>query len=1104
MKVPITGVVFLCIVLLIGWLSGSAPVYAQGLPESPELGAELLTGDPFIELDGLTSAECRKPSIMPKMVEEAQAYLPCRQMKVVQHWLDAMLDERVFRATEAQLEPTPDDFDGELDLNDGDRRRQYFFGRYWDTHVLNNASTIGACDEECRNQAIEGFESDLRQVFQKLMAVLIASTTPSDRNDGGEDWWWELPTPYADVANLNLRAQMMRDDVNTWIQKSGLWVFADAGTGDQIDEGKVRGDFDFLLIEIVHFLYGLEDRPDLLYDSSIETLLRKGWGNPEFSEIGLLVPAGWTDSKIPFSGQDFERELWNGQNISIGFSHLDFSLAETENHVLMTLAHYYLINQWILNGYRGTPENLQELAPSDWNAEDWFAYQNVPLADVVRDVVSRPMHSGFFEDNARPYHGFSFQALLAFVRYAEDDVIRKEAENALHFAATKFAFQSLDGRRYTPMRRNCEYANELHIYNRDAAALGLGVLSGAYKWNDSPYGLKPSLSNPGVCFLQGNGATSDCYWPKYTWKDDRGEDENGNTLPPEERNSDDLGGEQIATTAEELRNDVPDSGALGRAIWTAFSGYELPRAVHDFMLNKYDGNKSVEQYDYLSRPYTILTEVPTVKGANEDDNAEDAGNILYYKPFDTGKTWTFDEVNQYLPFMRGDTDRWYKSANIATYKNFSYGYRINFKLEETVNSPLDWCFGVPVDYEKKDLDFPQELPESWLDENQVSTKEFGIGIARFRLYDLRDVLQNEGQTGFYLVTARVRKRSASPWSKKVGRGFWEVVPSHLFDNLDELEARVKEYNKPEGFSSRYTLKKHKHYTYRLATSGETVRLSQYYGAIFLNCQADADNEGRVQGIIDVKEPQGDGYSKSDVFVEFMDNNDMNNLPLIDVKAVNPDYSFTTDKNDNFVYYACARDGWLFVNNVVNGSYLFADSRHGSGFEDDPLLTTPYWVAGTFQDDQPWGALCGYGSGSGWEPAPPENGEPEQCSDPQLCEPEENRERPDLTVEILRIDEVCPTEDICEPRTLLEIKNIGTADAPAFNFQVRFDPEQSVTVNQVFANGLAAGDSFQTTIVGLTDSSCFDPSCTVCVIVDSEQQVEEIDESNNEVCQTKEQ
>jgi hypothetical protein len=72
---------------------------------------------PMIELGPLSAADCRKPSVMAKSVDEARQRFGCRQMKIVQHWLGVMLDARSFRATPAQLgdENAPD-------MHDADKR----------------------------------------------------------------------------------------------------------------------------------------------------------------------------------------------------------------------------------------------------------------------------------------------------------------------------------------------------------------------------------------------------------------------------------------------------------------------------------------------------------------------------------------------------------------------------------------------------------------------------------------------------------------------------------------------------------------------------------------------------------------------------------------------------------------------------------------------------------------------------------------------------------------------------------------------------------------------------------------------------------------------
>src|SRR5690349_708515 len=112
----------------------------------------------MIDLGPISAAECRKPSIMPTSVDEARQRFGCRQMKVVQHWLGTMLDPRSFRATPEQL----GDENGP-DLHDPDKRRQYFFGKYWSTHVTNNTAPGQSCADECVRAAIAGFDDDLRQ-----------------------------------------------------------------------------------------------------------------------------------------------------------------------------------------------------------------------------------------------------------------------------------------------------------------------------------------------------------------------------------------------------------------------------------------------------------------------------------------------------------------------------------------------------------------------------------------------------------------------------------------------------------------------------------------------------------------------------------------------------------------------------------------------------------------------------------------------------------------------------------------------------------------------------------------------------------------------------
>jgi hypothetical protein len=967
---------------------------------APDLTSSAAIGRPMIDLGGLSPADCRRPSRMPAGVDEANALLPCRQLKIVQHHLSSLLREESFRA-----EPQEIGQDDLPDLADGDRRRQLFFGPYWSTYQ-------GVTEEE-RERA---FDDDLRRAFPRLMAVLVASTHPTDIDDGGDDWWWELPAIYQQERDLAARARMMRDDVNRWIQQAGIHLYRNVGTSDKIDEGISEGDMDFPLIELVSFLHQFRDRPDLLDDDSVWTLLHKSWPEQSFN---WLVEAGWMKTNIPVSGQDFDEALWFGDH----FATDDYSFAETENHVLMTLAHFYLINQWVTNDYRGNlVGDRAPVPPAGWTAEDWWAVDGDELVQIIRDVAARPVHSGMFEDNARPYQQSSFRALLALASFAEDETIRTEAENALHFLATTFTFQSLDGRRWTPMRRNCEYAGRLEMYVSDGLSAAIGVLSGAYKWNDSPYGLKHTYPfNYDGCL-----SDPDCHWRTYSFKSDVERDD---TLS-----------DRIPTDSRELEDDVVlDLFPQGHALYAAFSPYRLPRALHGFLIDKHHGffarmmpkydrrhygfdtddlvfpeyfdgdeafdsglynnektpafyfvtnefanvsgglynpfygytensyiipnnpsgprctedNKWISDYDNLSRPYVVLPQVATATD-------EITGAVLFYQPRGLESDYNIDAAALTLPMMRGDTEQWFKSANIATYKNFSYGYRVR----DT---------GVSL-WARLGGEFPHDIPEEWSHE---PTAEFAIGSARFIIHDLREFMEARGQAGYYLITARVRKYLVEFWSTRVARGFWEVVPGSMFRSLDEVADAVRSLNGPGNFELGYGAFD-KDFDYRMVTTRETLRLDQRYGSIFKNLVT--TDEGDVQGLIGVQDADGNGVDLEDVFTEIMKESHTNTLPLIDVKAVKEDFNFDRARSGALVYYACARDGWICVNNREDGSYLWVDSRRGTGFSDNP-----YWEHGTF-DGSPgqWGCSCASGGG-GWTPGPPDNGIPDDCSDPRGCD-----------------------------------------------------------------------------------------------------------------------
>lgn len=112
--------------------------------------------------------------------------------------------------------------------------------------------------------------------------------------------------------------------------------------------------------------------------------------------------------------------------------------------------------------------------------------------------------------------------------------------------------------------------------------------------------------------------------------------------------------------------------------------------------------------------------------------------------------------------------------------------------------------------------------------------------------------------------------------------------------------------------------------------------------------------------------------------------------------------------------------------------------------------------------------------------------------------------PDLindTLEWPRVDEYCSgSSEECVTTVALAVSNTGAAGAGPFTVLVKFDPEQSVMRTQSF-EGLAAGERVEFSVSGPVGNSCYDPICTVCLTVDSDDGVIEESEVNNSYCAT---
>lgn len=119
----------------------------------------------------------------------------------------------------------------------------------------------------------------------------------------------------------------------------------------------------------------------------------------------------------------------------------------------------------------------------------------------------------------------------------------------------------------------------------------------------------------------------------------------------------------------------------------------------------------------------------------------------------------------------------------------------------------------------------------------------------------------------------------------------------------------------------------------------------------------------------------------------------------------------------------------------------------------------------------------------------------------------NGEKPDFVVKNIDLENMtvsCPSgSGSCVTTVNVTIENIGAGvGAGPFNTHSVLDPAQSVNVDHASPDGLGAGAMETFEVQSPVGGNCFDPDCTICVTVDDKDDVDETDESNNQMCRTK--
>ncbi len=155
-------------------------------------------------------------------------------------------------------------------------------------------------------------------------------------------------------------------------------------------------------------------------------------------------------------------------------------VTDTENHILMTAVAQLLTNQLLFK---------DEKKPEFDNNKNGL---NVWILNHLQEF----MKTGFSEFNARPYQGYTWIALTNLYEYSEDQKVKVMAQMVLDYLSAKFAVQSLDLRRYGPIRRQIRYHNIERLTSGDRVSDWFKMTAGNFGLTESlPENLNGPLQN---------------------------------------------------------------------------------------------------------------------------------------------------------------------------------------------------------------------------------------------------------------------------------------------------------------------------------------------------------------------------------------------------------------------------------------------------------------------------------------------------------------------------------------------------------------------------------------------------------------------------------
>ncbi len=708
--------------------------------------------------------------------------------------------------------------------------------------------------------------------------------------------------------------------VEKWTEEGGVHRFnattADPDGKSHGGDGDVGtgGDYDFAIRNMLFLIYAFKNDNTLLTDKALFNFIDKA----------LFILAGKLDDDDRYLG-------------IIGFG---LKVPETENHVLMIVGGRYLINQFILNIRNGKYTNRGGVKKLIENSENYsrklhLKYSNYtpknkwitvrlssitqdtqePIKDLLLEASGRILHNGFFETNSRPYQGITFHALLNVYNNSDDQQLKIGMRNALDYLSTKYTFQSLNGYRISPMRRNNSYANRACAFITDDMNEIMSFLNGKYPLRGEDGGaFWTSLSSYRIPQL-----LLDISYEKDVAYQARMQSRF--PLKAYSRTGkaryfyDDLtpwySKKQIVPAAElyfKTENILNVSGG-------SFLAY--PNCVNCIAGNEAKIKNSISPHDFQTVPQTIITEGHQYFAS------------VGIKPKGCGR-WGWGNIKSLSgdhPVMDGRSPEWWTGHNSGTYKGFSYGFST-----------------------REEDGWPQLIPRKWNRyiyrnpwNDPRSSDTWTIGNAKLKFFDFsknQNGISNGLPEEVFIIMGKIM-----PEGEQVNSvGFWDIIPAARSRDVEHLRVQWSEAN-----SNAFKRNSTGHYKY-LMNTGEVlildaklheiefvhprrlysnssdpkiIRLIRKYGKTYSHPYYGISSKSCFNPIKEII-VKGKTKKLSDYISDRCSSEEINLHPLIEVKEIDKN---THQFKNNRVFAYANGDGKLIVRNFKQAEKLEIDSSN---------------------------------------------------------------------------------------------------------------------------------------------------------------------------------